>query len=258
MIARGVLTAFACVVLPAALAAQTDPRAQLESRGLPPDLVAQVVRIAADATAQGLPAGPIVDKAIEGFAKHAPATRITTALEQFSARMLDGRAAVRRAGVAEPSGELVTAAAEALARGIASAQVGTVVHASAAPTLAAPGLTVVAALAAQGMRADEAVAVVTDAMRRGRTASQILDLPSVARAIQARGLSPDETGQSMLHGDGEGPRLGGYEHRGPDVGGRAPQTPGGPPPPRPPDGGRHGGPGPRPGSDGGGQLSGHP
>ena len=250
---RRLLLALTLTAWPAVMHAQS-PRARLESRGLPAELVQQVVQIAADATAQGLPADPVVDKAIEGFAKHVPSARIATALQQFTVRMLDGRAAVRQAGIGSPDGSVVTAAAEALGRGIGAAQVGTVVHAAPQVVLVAPGLTVAAALASQGMGADEAVAIVTSAMRNGRSASQILDLPSVARAMQTGGISADEAGRRMLRGGGSegGPRGGGPEgphgpggNDGPGAGGHGPDgRPGGPPPPpqRPPDGGRHGGP----------------
>ena len=236
------LIAAACALLPATLVAQQDPRAQLEARGLPAELAAQVARIAADATAQGLPAAPILDKAIEGFAKHAPADRISAALTAFAARMLTARDAVREAAAGSARGDVIAAAAEAMGRGIAAAQVETVVRAAPAPALAAPGLTVTAALAGQGMAADQAVAVVVDAMHKGRDATQILDLPSVARAMQARGLSADEAGRRILRG-GDAPPLGPGGPMGPD--GRGAQ-PGAPPPPPPPGGIR-----PPPGSGGG-------
>src|SRR5262249_55011852 len=150
------LTLAALALLPAALLAQDDPRAQLVARGLPADLAQQVAQIAADAAAQGLPTAPIVDKAIEGFAKHAPPVRITAALQQFAERMAQARAAVQQAGSFAPRGDMIAAAAEAMGRGIAAAQVGAVVQSAREPAVAAPGLTVTAALAGQGMPADEA------------------------------------------------------------------------------------------------------
>jgi len=266
---------------PSRLPAQ-DVRARLEARGLPADLVQQVTLIAADATAQGLPAAPLADKAIEGFAKQIPAPRIVAAVRQFSARMLDARSAVHDAGVAAPPGDMVTAAAEAMGRGFQASDVGRVVRAAPRAELAASGLTVAAALTAQGMTTPRAVEVVTSALKGGNSSAQILDLPSAARAMQSNGLSADEAGQQMLRGgppgeggrsggpgpnggrpgggsggDGGGPGLGG-DGRGPGSGGgshgsgsggdgRGPGPGGGTPPPpprdgRPPDGG-HSGPG---------------
>jgi len=245
------LTAFLAVMPACQLAAQ-DVRARLEARGLPAELVQQIVMIAADASAQGLPTTPLADKAIEGYAKQVPSVRIVTAVRQFGSRMLDGRSAVVDAGVEAPSPDMVTAAAEALGRGFRAGDVGRVVRAAPRAELAAPGLTVAAALSAQGMATPRAVDVVTSALQGGRSASQMLDLPSVARAMQANGLSADEAGQQMLRGgpppDGRG-GPGGMPPAGGNAGpGRMGGQPGGglpPPPPRdgrPPDGG-HPGPG---------------
>jgi hypothetical protein len=237
-------------VCPSVRLTAQDVRARLEARGLPADLVQQIAAIAADATAQGLPSAPLADKAIEGFAKQIPAPRIIAAVRQFGARMLDARTAVHDAGVATPPGEMVAAAAEAMGRGIQPADVGRVVRAAPGTELAASGLTVAAALTAQGMASPRAVEVVTAALHDGRTVAQILDLPSVARAMQSNGLSPDEAGQWMLRGGSRDGRPDGG-HDGPG-GGRGPGADGRPgtsTPPlprdgRPPDGGR-----PRPGGE---------
>ncbi len=252
------------------LAAQQELRARLESRGLPADLVQQVTAIAAEATAHGLPSAPLGDKAIEGFAKQVPAPRIVAVVRQYGARMVDARSAVQGAGVSEPGGGLITAATDALGRGFAPAEISRVVRAAPQSNLAAPGLTVAAALAAQGMPTQVAADVVAQAMEGGSTAAQILDLPSVARAMQSGGMTPDDAGREMLRGgrsgdsgrqggsrpDGGG-RQGGVDgHGGPGSDGR-PATPGsGPPPPRP-GSGRGPGSG-RPGDGGGGDHGGRP
>lgn len=247
-----------CCLLGAPLAAQ-DVRARLESRGLPTDLVDQVSAIAADATARGLPGTAIADKAIEGFAKQIPGARIVAVIRQYGERMFDARTAVQGAGVAEPEGRLITAATDALGRGFAVDDIGRVVRAAPQPELAAPGLTVAAALAAQGIPTQVAASVVAQAMQRGSSASQILDLPSAARAMQSRGMSADDAGRQLLrdgaHAGGPGREGGvpGTEH-GPGGLDRHSGSggPGGegdhPPPPRP--GGGHGTDG-RPGGTGG-------
>ena len=254
------LVMLACLAAPAAA---QDVRTRLQSRGLPADLVDQVTSLAAEATAQGLPATPLADKAIEGFAKNVPAPRILTALRQFNTRMMNARGAVRDAGITQPEGELIAAAADAMSRGLGPAQISRVVRAAPQPALATPGLTVAAALAAQGVPATVAADVVATAIQRGSTTSQILDLPSMARAMESRGMTPDDAGRELLRNGGRGPgdgapgsREGGMEGRhGPDGRGS-----GGAPPPRPPGSGRGpgsggpGGPGPRPPGEGGGGM----
>jgi hypothetical protein len=177
-------------------------RAQLEARGLPPDLVTQIETIAADATAQGVPVGPLADKAIEGWAKRVPPPRIAAVVRQFATHMVQAREAVRSGGVAEPSAHLVAAATQAMASGIDGGHVEATVRAAPGPEAAGPGLNVVTALHAQGMTADQAVEVVVEAWQRGEPVSAILDMPSLARAMQAQGMSPAQVGQRMMMGAG--------------------------------------------------------
>ena len=211
--------------LPAALAAQApDVRARLVERGMPPELVRRVLDVSQSAAARGLPESAVADRAIEGWAKRVPPARIVAALEQYAVRLDDARDAVGLAGIAAPPPEMIVAAAEALGRGLRPAQVGAVVHAARTPGAVAPGLIVVTALAAEGLLPDAAVGVVVAAMRRGRSADQLLDLPSTARAMRAGGMEPGEVGRQMMRGGGPGAeRPGG-------VGPRPPGMPSGMPP----------------------------
>lgn len=218
-------------------AQQADVRSRLTARGLPADLVEGVAAVATQAQQQGLPVGPIADKALEGFAKRVPAARILAAVQQTTARMGEGREAVRAAGVEAPDGDVVAAAGEAMGRGMTREQVAEIVRAAHESPAAAPGLRVTAALAAQGMPVEQAVAVVSAAMRERRPVAQILDLPSTMRAMMGQGMSPPDVGRRMLQGGTMGPGPGGS---GPGMGrpgGVQPGTPGGPRPPggmRPP------------------------
>ncbi len=250
---RGILVVL--MATPGVLAAQEPAaasgsvRAALESRGLPQPLALAVDSIAIRAAAQGLPSGPLADKAIEGWAKHVPAPRIVAAVSQFAGRMGDARAAVRGAGLAEPPGNVISAAAEAMASGISGQSIARLVRAAPQPGIAAPAITVAAALHAQGFSPDQAVSVVSQAERQGRSMTDILDLPSAARAMQAEGLTPTEVGHRILDGNpmrgpggaeggsgSDGGGGGGREHGGDGGGGGTPPLPQ-PPMPRPrPDG----------------------
>jgi hypothetical protein len=193
-----------CVGVPVgATAQQADVRANLAARGLPPALVDGVVAIVTDAASQGLPTVPLADKALEGWAKRAEPQRILQVVQQFAGRMGEARLAVRAAGMASPPGDVITAAAEALGRGMNAGQLGSIVRVNRQGGRLAPGLRVAAALSAQGMRMDQAVAVVSGAMRRGRSSDQILDMPSIMRAMQAQGFDAPEIGRRMTSGDGD-------------------------------------------------------
>ena len=238
VLAGAVVLALATLAPGAARAQQADVRAQLTSRGLPAGLVDQVAAVAADAAARGLPTAPLANKALEGWEKKVPAPRIVSVLEQFAARMGNARDAVRAAGVPNPPGEVVSAAAEALGRGMTPVQVGDVARAGGGTTLSAgvaPGLRVASALSAQGMAMSQAVQVVTQAMRQGRSVSQILDLPSAMRALETGGVPPGQIGQRLLQSGPGAP--GGPEGAGMAPGGRPPPPSGTRPPgPKPPGG----------------------
>ncbi len=191
------------VAAPAPLAAQgtgATIRSQLEARGLPAGLTVQIESVAVRAGADGLPWEPLADKAIEGWAKHVPAARIVAAVQAFAGRMAEGRGAVQAAGVGAPDGALIRAAAEALGSGLAQLEISTVVRAAPRPALAAPALTVAAALRAQGFSSEQAVSVVAESMRNGRSMTQLLDIPQAARAMQHQGLPPGEIGRRILRG----------------------------------------------------------
>lgn len=195
----------AALLLPSALAAQeVGVRARLSARGLPADLVRDVVAVADEASTHGLPGSAVADKAIEGWAKHVPAARILSAVQQYAGRLGEASGALGQAGLARPGAEVVVAAAEALGRGLGSEEVGAVVRAARAPATIAPGLAVATALAAQGLATDQAVRVVVDAMHRGRSVDQLFDIPSIARAMRSEGIDPGEIGNRMMRGEGEG------------------------------------------------------
>ncbi len=220
------LAVAALAAAPAALVAQQGSvEARLAARGLPADLAQGVQRIAADAAGQGVPAGPLADKAIEGWAKHVPPERILSAVRLFAGRMADAGSAVKAAGFRTPPGDLIAAAAEAMGGGLNAEQVGRVVRAAGTAAEAAPGLSVAASLAAQGLGNKQAVTIVVDAMQHRRTMSQLLDLPSVARAMHDQGMSPGEIGDRLLprHGDDDAGGQGG-DHRG-NRGDRPPVVP---------------------------------
>ncbi len=193
------------LIVPAQLAAQNvDVRARLAARGLPPALADQVATIATGAAARGVPSGPLADKAIEGWAKHVPDTRIVVAVQSFADRMAVAVDAVRAGGMTSPSGQVVAAAAEAMGGGLGAADVRAVVNAAPSASVAAPGLSVAAALAAQGLGNRQAVSIVVGAMHNHRSVADLLDLPSVARSLEDQGMNASEIGDHILDADGDG------------------------------------------------------
>ena len=202
---RALLAGAAVLAAPPLLIAQNaNVEARLEARGLPAALARDVAAIAAGASARGVPDQPLADKAIEGWAKRVPAERILGAVRHFADEMARARQAVTAAGVESPSGTVIAAAAEAMRSGMRTEQVRSVVQAAAAADVAAPGLSVAAALRAQGLGGDQAVKIVVGAMRNHESMAQLLDLPSIARAMHDEGLSPGDIEHRMLDGSDGG------------------------------------------------------
>jgi hypothetical protein len=202
---RGLVAAAALAAAPALVAAQQDDvEARLQARGVPADLARDVAAIAADAASRGVPGDPLADKAVEGWAKQVPAARIVTAVRAFAGQLALARDAVRAAGMAEPPGDLVVAAAEAMGTGLGAGHVASVVRAAPNAVEAAPALNVTAALAAQGLGGEQAATIVVRALRGRRSMVQLLNLPSQARVMHSEGLGPSEIGRKMLGGEDEG------------------------------------------------------
>lgn len=191
----------ALAVLPVSLAAQQEGlRTRLEARGLPADLVTGVMDVAANVQARGLPADAVANKAIEGWAKHVPGPRILATLRQQATRLGEARDALVGTGFAHPDGEVIVAAGEAIGQGLGRVELGTLVRTGSGSEGLAAGMSVAAALVSQGFRVSEATGIVAEALRAGRPVSQVLDLPSVARALRAQGLGAAEIGRRMLGG----------------------------------------------------------
>jgi hypothetical protein len=211
------------LVAPGLLLAQAGGvEGRLTARGVPAALAHQVAAIAADATARGVPDGPLADKAIEGWAKQVPADRIVAAVHRFADQMMAARDAVRSGGMDSPSGTVIAAAAEAMRSGMRPEQVRSVVQAASVAEVAAPGLSVAAALSAQGLGGDQAVKIVVGAMHNHQSMSELLDLPSVARAMHEQGMSPGDIEHRILDGGGggdgrDGKRWGDHGDRPPTV-----------------------------------------
>src|SRR5258708_11356017 len=115
---------FALVLYPAVLSAQasvavqTDVRAILVARGMTSALAESVAVVAREASGRGLSSQPVVDKAVEGWFKHVPPPRILAAVRDLAGRMDQVRTELRGAGMAEPDGSGIGAAAGAPCPGI--------------------------------------------------------------------------------------------------------------------------------------------
>ena len=179
------------------LAAQTSVRARLEGR-VPPAVVAVVDSIVAVAGARGLPAEPVIQKALEGGAKGVAAERIIVAVQLVGTRLAAAGAAIDRAGVGRTTAA-VEAGAFALTAGLSGEDVSALVRGALDdPT---QELRVAATLAALGVPATETVALVTSTVAAG---GDVATLPQAVQAAMARGATPSQAAR-LAQGGGAGP-----------------------------------------------------
>lgn len=199
------VSALAVALLTAtATAQQTQVREQLAARGAPAEFVDQVAAIVSAAESEALPTDPLVSKALEGWAKRGrvPTDRVITVMNQVHERLRMGQDVTRGAGFDPPPGAVVAAAAGAFGRGMSHQDVVDIIDAAPGAEAAATGLTVAAALAAQGLERAAAVKAVRDAYRGGRPSEEVLEFPSTVTGLRARGEPMSEVARRILEGGG--------------------------------------------------------
>ena len=178
-----------------------DVRSELIARGAPADLADQIQQIVTQAASEGLPTEALSDKALEGWAKHAPADRLLVAVGDLRHRLTAARQSASEAGIQSPPAAVVSAAAQALGRGLTPEDIRTLSRAGARPDAAATGLMVASSLAAQGIERVAATRAVVQAFKDGHTPSEVLELPSLAASMRARGMTLAEVTHRMLAGN---------------------------------------------------------
>lgn len=189
------------LLLAPAAAAQQDPR--LERLDAPTRLA--VARLIDSLRATGVPAEPLIDKALEGATKAAPGPRIVDAVRAW------GRDLARVAAVLgpTPSDATLVAGAAAYRSGVALAALSALAAVRPRGELLVP-LAVLSDLAASGMAPDSAAAAVIDVARRG---GKDADFQGLKRGLErgngrGRGPSPDlRPGRANGRGTGGGPPI---------------------------------------------------
>lgn len=191
--------------VPASLAGQVaasadEMRTALVGRGAPADLVDRVEREINQAAAEGLPTQALLDKALEGLAKGATPERILAAVSSLRHALSMAHGLAVEAGLDPAPADAVTQAAYALGRGMPPESVRALMRASGAAEAAATGLMVASLLTAQGIDRSAAAQAVERAYRDGRSPTEVLELPSLAALMIARGMTVSDVTRRMLAG----------------------------------------------------------
>lgn len=162
-------------------AQEVDART-LAREALPAAVFEAVDRLAEDARREGVPVGPLYDKAVEGVAKGIPPERILPAVSARAERL---RTVHRVWGPgADPS--VLVAGVDALVKGVPSESLGQL----GAPDRSAVSVLVLGDLVESGVLPDDAVGVVREAMAREAGEQDLLAIPATVRRLLRDGRTP--------------------------------------------------------------------
>jgi hypothetical protein len=181
---------------------QTPAPVSLDGRVAPP--VATQVQALADSLARtGIPGEPLLRKALEGSAKGVPADRIVAAVRTVAGQLELSAASLRSAGAVSDS-QTVEAGAYAINAGLKGEQVAAIARASRPPYQPAASLQSAGTLVAMGVPASQAVALIQEWIKAGRSPRDVGSLPSQVQAAMGPGLSAAQAAQEMSKGGGRG------------------------------------------------------
>jgi hypothetical protein len=173
------------------------------------------------ARAAGLPAEPLVDKALEGAAKHASSERIVAVVRDLSARLADARNALAGYGTADE----LTAGTAALRAGIQAKTLADLRRLRHNEQVTIP-LAVAAELVARGIRPDSASAQVLRLAAAGAPDVELAALPrSLASPSVASSLSQPAVVNGINATAGSPTDLDGGKSSGPIVPGNTKRSP---------------------------------
>jgi hypothetical protein len=177
-----------CLTLP--LAAQSV-HGRLAGR-IPSEAIPTVDSLIQFAAQEGLPTEPLIQKALEGGAKHVAGPRIVAAVQASLGQLRDARDLLVRAGDQPPvlPTELTTVA-WALRRGLPAPVIERVAAALGRPPRAA-ALHAVADLVAHRFDPDSAAALIIEAVQDGVPRARLLDVSTAALQQVQRGRTRSE------------------------------------------------------------------
>jgi len=162
------------------------------ARRVPPGALAEVESLVREAGAEGLPTAPLIQKALEGSIKGVEPDRIIRTVRIFRAELRDAHyllMSVRPSATVEESD--IVAVAFALHRGLRPAEVRELL--AVAPEEARDvALQIAADIAARGYSPEEASRLVSDAIAKRLTPSELMALPRFVSVELERGAAPDE------------------------------------------------------------------
>lgn len=187
------MTVSLMVALSGAAGAQTS--LERAKAALPPEAGLALGQTVADAVSRGLPAEPLVDKALEGVAKNVAAQVILAAVRQRFELLVRADAALRPFGPA--SAAQVTAAADALQRGISDELVSRVRSGAVSGEPVDLALSTLADLLDRGVPVEVAFEMLSSWRERGANAEELRQMPPAIERLVGEGATPGAAGRAI-------------------------------------------------------------
>jgi hypothetical protein len=184
-----VLGLFACAGLARAVGAQVFPVDSALVGRVDPAALPAVAAIIDSANDAGLPSGTLVDKALEGSAKHADPARIVAAVRALAQALRLARGALGPASTADE----LTAGAGAIRAGIPPATVALARNGRGGQPVTIP-LAVMSELVAQGLTPDSAATLVLARTKHGIDDATLADLARETATGAPPSLTATSTG----------------------------------------------------------------
>jgi hypothetical protein len=194
---RGTAALLLLIALPNIVAAQ-DVRMERIRQAFSPEAVAQIESIVVEAEAAGVPADPLLDKALEGAAKGIPTERVVVALASYSQRLAESRSILG----SEYDAASVVAGADALRRGITPETMRSLSR-SHPEELAVP-LVVMGDLVEAGVPQGNALTVMQEALAKQHGPEDMLAIPGAVRRLMREGQSASDAAGSVGKAIGRG------------------------------------------------------
>lgn len=162
---------------------------------LPADAARGLEQAVANARTRGLPADALVDKALEGVAKHAPANLILDAVRRRLEQLGRADAALRSYG--PPRANDVVSAADALQRGVGEDVVKRVRSGAHEGEPVGLAIHVLADLMDRGVPVDVGFEMLSSWRAHGADADELRQMPAAVDRLMRDGESPGAAGRAV-------------------------------------------------------------
>jgi len=189
-------------------------------------------RLLAQARQQGLPADPLLDKALEGAAKGVPPGRVLAVLEELAAGLTRARGLLTASGL-DPNPPDVAAVADGLRRGVPEHAVRALGAGAQPGEPVALAVHTLADLLDRGVPVTVALDVLTAWRGQGAQTADLAELPAAVERLMRQGVLPSQAAQAVAAAmrAGRGPGAAGPPDGFPPARGRGQSADGPPIPP---------------------------